>query len=262
VQRVLGGGENDQLVERGRLGMAIARLVNEGALSVATEFRLDRIETTPGGLVAHSGSTALPAVDEIVAATGFRPDVELLSELRIALDVATQSPVRLAPLIDPNLHSCGSVRPHGAEQLQHPDANVYIVGMKSYGRAPTFLLLTGYEQVRSVVAAIAGDWESARRVELVLPETGVCVTQFADEDGAAKAAASCCASSALLVEETITAAAPVEAASGCCGGPPKTLADACCANDEQAKTAGASGCGCAAAASRVAAAPAPSTCCV
>ena len=49
-----------------------------------------------------------------------------------------------------------------------------MVGMKSYGRAPTFLLRTGYEQVRSVVAALAGDWESARRVELVLPETGVC----------------------------------------------------------------------------------------
>jgi hypothetical protein len=262
VQRVLGGGEKDQLIERGRLGMAIARLVSEGALTVATEFRLDRIETTPGGLIAHSETTALPAVDEIVAATGFRPDVELLSELRIALDAATQSPVRLAPLIDPNLHSCGSVRPHGAEHLRHPDANVYIVGMKSYGRAPTFLLLTGYEQVRSVVAAIAGDWESARRVELELPETGVCVTQFGDEDGAAKAASSCCVSSVLLIEQPITEAAPAEAAPGCCGGPPKTLADACCANDEQAKTAGASGCGCAAAATRVAAVPAPSTCCV
>jgi hypothetical protein len=46
--------------------------------------------------------------------------------------------------------------------------------MKSYGRAPTFLLRTGYEQVRSVVAALAGDWEAARDVELVLPQTGVC----------------------------------------------------------------------------------------
>jgi len=86
----------------------------------------------------------------------------------------------LAPLIDPNLHSCGTVRPHGAEELKHPDADLYIVGMKSYGRAPTFLLLTGYEQVRSVVAAIAGDWAAARRVELVLPETGVCSTGFDD----------------------------------------------------------------------------------
>jgi hypothetical protein len=48
--------------------------------------------------------------------------------------------------------------------------------MKSYGRAPTFLTLTGYEQVRSIVAALTGDWQAARNVELVLPETGVCST--------------------------------------------------------------------------------------
>ena len=46
--------------------------------------------------------------------------------------------------------------------------------MKSYGRAPTFLAMTGYEQVRSVAAALAGDLEAADRVELTLPETGVC----------------------------------------------------------------------------------------
>ena len=41
--------------------------------------------------------------------------------------------------------------------------------MKSYGRAPSFLTLTGYEQTRSVIAEIAGDHEAAARVELVLP---------------------------------------------------------------------------------------------
>ena len=114
------------------------------------------------------------AADEIIAATGFRPDLSLLGELRLDLDDRVEAARALAPLIDPNLHSCGSVPPHGVDELSHPDEGVYMVGMKSYGRAPTFLLRTGYEQVRSVVAALAGDWESARRVELVLPETGVC----------------------------------------------------------------------------------------
>ena len=144
----------------------------------------------------------LPTVDEVVVATGFRPKLELLSELRLALDSATQSPIHLAPLIDPNEHSCGTVRPHGAVELAHPDEGVFIVGMKSYGRAPTFLLLTGYEQVRSVVAALAGDWEAAKRVELVLPETGVCSTQLDDSDCCDRAAdpdccePSCCAETA------------------------------------------------------------------
>ncbi len=48
--------------------------------------------------------------------------------------------------------------------------------MKSYGRAPTFLLATGYEQVRSVAAALAGDQDAADTVQLDLPETGVCST--------------------------------------------------------------------------------------
>ena len=111
--------------------------------------------------------------DEVIAATGFRPDLTLLGELRLDLDDRVEAARALAPLIDPNLHSCGSVPPHGVSSSP-PRAGVYIVGMKSYGRAPTFLLRTGYEQVRSVAAALAGDWEAARRVELVLPETGVC----------------------------------------------------------------------------------------
>jgi hypothetical protein len=123
--------------------------------------------------------------------------------------------VPLAPLIDPNLHSCGTVRPHGARELAQPEPGFYFAGMKSYGRAPTFLMLTGYEQVRSIAAELAGDVEAARRVELTLPETGVCsgpATSLQD--------------------------------AGCCGGPAKADASACCAADESAKKAGASGCGC------------------
>jgi hypothetical protein len=117
---------------------------------------------------------ALSPVDEVIAVTGYRPDLGIVSELRLGLDSAVESATELAPLIDPNLHSCGSVPPHGARELAHPETGFYIVGMKSYGRAPTFLMRTGYEQVRSVAAALAGDAAAAERVELVLPKTGVC----------------------------------------------------------------------------------------
>lgn len=246
MARVLGGGENDQLRERGQLGLAIQRLVDRGALTVATGFHLDHLESTGDGIVAHGGEFTLAPVDEIVASTGFRPDLSMLSEIRIALDTGTESPVALAPLIDPNLHSCGSVRPHGAEELRHPDSDFYIVGMKSYGRAPTFLLLTGYEQVRSVVAAIAGDWDSARRVELVLPETGVCITQFVDDDQPGSGAGCCdgpapesagsdCGSAAPTGTGDCAAPPPAEAALArprCCGSSPAAVevgpVAACC----------------------------------
>ncbi|MFF5897064.1 NAD(P)-binding domain-containing protein [Streptomyces argenteolus] len=170
-----GGGGADQLPARGALGLAAKAAVDEGHADAVTGFRTDRIERDGErlALVAEDGRRLEP-VDELIVLTGFRPDLTFLGEVRLGLDERLQAPVGLAPLIDPNQHSCGTVHPHGVKELAHPEEGVYLVGMKSYGRAPSFLALTGHEQVRSVVAAVAGDRESAERVELVLPETGVC----------------------------------------------------------------------------------------
>jgi hypothetical protein len=129
------------------------------------------------------------AAEIIVNATGARPDYTTVEELRLDLDPILGSTRALAPLIDPNEHSCGTVPPHGVDELAHPEKDFYVVGAKSYGRAPTFLLATGYEQVRSIVAALAGDWEAARNVQLELPETGVCNASLPGE-----ASSSCCGS--------------------------------------------------------------------
>jgi hypothetical protein len=182
-------------------------------------FAVDRIKAAENGLAVEAMLGGKPfslAVDRIVVATGFRPDLSFLGEIRISLDPAVEAPPALAPLIDPNFHSCGTVPPHGIEELRHPEPGFTIVGSKSYGRAPTFLMVTGYEQVRSVVADIAGDREAAREVRLVLPETGVC------------------------------SAGPLAGAeaAGCCGGPAPAEANACCVRDADAKAKGAPGCGC------------------
>lgn len=217
IARALGGGAADQLSARGALGSDMARLVHGGRVRLETGFHLSAIDgVSPLAAISTDGRRV--EVDELIIATGFRPDLSMLRELRVALDPALESPPALAPLIDPNLHSCGTVRPHGAAELSHPEPGFYIAGMKSYGRAPTFLLATGHEQVRSIVAAIAGDHAAAARVELVLPETGVC-------SGPGPQVA--------------------EVGSGCCSGPAVARADACCAADETAKDNGASGCGCA-----------------
>jgi len=183
----LGGGRADRLPARGALGAAIRRLVADGSVELVTAFHVQQLTSDGGRLAVRSGGQRL-VVDEVIATTGFRPDLDLLRELRLDLDDRVEAPRALAPLIDPNVHSCGSVPPHGIDELSHPDAGVYVVGMKSYGRAPTFLLRTGYEQVRSVVAALAGDWEAARDTQLVLPETGVCSTNRARNEPATAAA--------------------------------------------------------------------------
>jgi len=176
------------------------------------------------------GRREIGPVDRIVVATGQRPDPAMTRELRLELDPWLECTRALGPLIDPNLHSCGSVSPHGHRELSHPEPGFYTIGVKSYGRAPTFLLLTGYEQARSVAAAIAGDMQAADNVHLVLPDTGICQTDFDEEEGA-------------------SGCAPVTAkAASCCGGPATVKEAACCVADEVAKTEGKSGCGCEAAA--------------
>jgi len=172
---VFGGGAADGLPARGALGARARQAAVDGGVELLAPFRIARLEAAAqGGLRVLAGDGRALEVDEIVVATGCRPELDMLRELRLGLDPALEATAALAPLIDPNVHSCGSVRPHGARELAHPEADFYVVGMKSYGRAPTFLLATGYEQVRSVAAALTGDHAAAARVELDLPETGVC----------------------------------------------------------------------------------------
>ncbi|MCY0949964.1 NAD(P)-binding domain-containing protein [Streptomyces sp. H27-S2] len=208
-----GGGSADQLPARGALGLTAKAAVDEGYADAVTGFRTDAIERAADGrlvVVAEDGRRLDP-VHEVIVLTGLRPDLSFVSELRLGLDERLQAPVELAPLIDPNQHSCGTVYPHGVGELSHPEKDVYLVGMKSYGRAPTFLAMTGYEQVRSIAAHLAGDREAAARVELTLPETGVCGgAGLFDEPAAAEESGSgCCAAPA-----TLTIGAP--ASSGGC----------------------------------------------
>jgi pyruvate/2-oxoglutarate dehydrogenase complex dihydrolipoamide dehydrogenase (E3) component len=218
MARIYGGGDADELVARGKLGQHLSSLVERRAIRLVTGFSTESIEEAEDGLVligdTGQGPLMLPSVDEIIVSTGQRPDLTMTRELRLELDPWLEAVKALGPLIDPNVHSCGSVPPHGHRETSHPEPGFYTIGVKSYGRAPTFLLLTGYEQARSVAAALAGDMEAADNVHLVLPDTGICTTDFAEDPAA------------------------------CCGGPAPVEADACCVADAVAKESGNEGCGC------------------
>ncbi|MET7987519.1 FAD-dependent oxidoreductase [Streptomyces sp. NPDC005281] len=223
-----GGGQADRLPARGALGLAARTALDEGHADAVTGFRIESVERDSDGrlvLLAEDGRRLDP-VDEVIVLTGFRPDLSFLSEIRLGLDERLQAPLALAPLIDPNQHSCGTVHPHGHRELAHPEQGIYLVGMKSYGRAPTFLAMTGYEQVRSVAAAVAGDFQAADNVELTLPETGVCGgAGLFDTPGADQTGGGCCTPAPRPVQLTTPAAVPVVtttavadvSAGGCCG---------------------------------------------
>jgi hypothetical protein len=192
TRRLFGGGDDDELPARGLLGSRLQAALEAGRLTLIKRVSIEQLVTGSETVrvigVSSAGAVDLE-VDAIVNATGFRPDLDMLREVRLDLDAVVESPRQLAELIDPNFHSCGTVPPHGEMLLRHPDDGFYLVGMKSYGRAPTFLLATGYEQVRSIAAALGGDQASADMVQLNLPATGVCSTDLGAEDGAG---GSCC----------------------------------------------------------------------
>jgi hypothetical protein len=220
--RVYGGGRADKLPARGDLGSRLKALVDSGRVTLVSGFSATRVRPSSTQITlegeTREGPREVGPVDRIVVTTGQRPDLSMTRELRLDLDPWLESSKALGPLIDPNLHSCGSVPPHGHRELAHPEPGFYTVGVKSYGRAPTFLMLTGYEQVRSIVAALAGDVATADDIRLVLPETGVC-----------------------SIGGT---AASVGTSQQCCGGPPPVEIEACCMADAKAKAAEKPGCGC------------------
>ncbi|MDI3213613.1 FAD-dependent oxidoreductase [Arthrobacter sp. AL12] len=205
--KVYGGGDSDGLAARGQLGSWLRALVDSGAVELYTGFGIAGLAADGAVTLTSTDGRTLEA-DVVVPATGFRPNLDLLRELRLELDHGVEAPRELGPLIDPEFHSCGTVEPHGAKMLAHPEQDFYIVGMKSYGRAPTFLLATGYEQVRSVAAALAGDREAADTVQLELPETGVCSSDIG---------------SSWDVPAPANAGFVAETSGGCCGTPEPVL---------------------------------------
>jgi Pyridine nucleotide-disulphide oxidoreductase len=179
-----GSAEADELPARGRLATDLAALVKDGRIELVSGLRIhavepagDRVRLAGGHFQGDDVIQAQDLVveaDEVIAATGFRPDHAIAAELRLALEPALESPTALGPLIDPNVHSCGTVPAHGIADLAHPEPGYVVVGMKSYGRAPTFLLATGYQQVRSVVAALAGDHAGTLHRDQGPPAAALC----------------------------------------------------------------------------------------
>jgi hypothetical protein len=179
-----GSAEADELPARGRLATDLAALVDAGHLHLVSGFRIhtvalagDRIRLVGDQLRSQDSLQARRLqveADQVIAATGFRPDHSIAAELRLALEPGLESAAALGPLIDPNVHTCGTVPAHGIAELAHPEPGYVIVGMKSYGRAPTFLLATGYQQVRSVVAALAGDRAGAAHYDQGPPAAVIC----------------------------------------------------------------------------------------
>ena len=217
LAKIFGGGAGDQLPARGRLGDRLRALVDQGRLNIEMSFATHGLRMNGNGVLVEGttaeGQRTIGPFDRIISATGQRPDFSFASELQLDLHPVVESTRALGPLIDPNEHSCGTVPPHGWRELAHTEPDYFVAGIKSYGRAPTFLLLTGYEQVRSIAAHLAGDHAAADDVRLVLPETGVCNATL---DQVAPGGA-CCTGAEPQAQEPCCERPAAQKATTCCG---------------------------------------------
>jgi thioredoxin reductase len=224
LAKVFGGGTADQLPARGQLGERLRALVEEKRLNIEMSFATRRLKKNGNGVLIEGdtpeGIRTIGPFDRIVAATGQRPDFYFARELQLDLHPVVESTRALGPLIDPNVHSCGTVPPHGWRELAHTEPDYFVAGIKSYGRAPTFLLLTGYEQVRSIAAHLAGDRAAADDVRLVLPETGICNATLEE----VAPGGLCCDGATPNAEKP------------CCERPAAARATVCCGKSESAST--------------------------
>ena len=168
VGDTFGGGAADELPQRGALGQRAKQAVQAGLVDLVTGFRIESIEQVESYdaarvvLVAEDGRAAVPrrsggGVDRFLG--------RRWASCRSCGSSWTRSWRRRcgwARKIDPNLHSCGSVSPHRAAELVASEPGLYLVGMKSYGRAPTFLAMTGYTRWQGdphlIRAAGCGRW--------------------------------------------------------------------------------------------------------
>lgn len=161
--------ENDRLTERDRLARAANDLAVDSHSPI--EWRPARVVTQiqrrpPGNgfsvmlqpLSSTDGSVFPPeeiAVDRIVANVGYRPDRRLYEELQIHECYASHGPMKLAAgLLGATSSDCLDQESPGAEALRNPEPGFFILGSKSYGRNPRFLLTIGHEQIRNVYSLL------------------------------------------------------------------------------------------------------------
>jgi thioredoxin reductase len=96
-------------------------------------------------------------VDRILAHVGYRPDHEIHRELQVHPCYATEGSMKLAAaLLADGGGDCLAQTSKGPDTLRHPEPDFYILGAKSYGRHPNFLIRLGLEQVRDTFALIEG----------------------------------------------------------------------------------------------------------
>jgi hypothetical protein len=110
------------------------------------------------GLRRTDGAVETVHVDRILSLTGSVGDHDLYRQLQIHECYATHGPMKLAATLlgsaGTSNADCLDQKSLGVETLLNPEPNFFILGAKSYGRNPSFLMRLGWQQVDEVFALL------------------------------------------------------------------------------------------------------------
>lgn len=92
-------------------------------------------------------------VEEIIALTGYRPNLEMLRELTAEFSGVSEGVAGLYRALT-NITDCLAKIEISPKDLQTGEPNFFSVGIKSYGRNPGFLLKSGVDQLEAVFSML------------------------------------------------------------------------------------------------------------
>jgi len=111
-----------------------------------------------------SGEERRIEVDRVLALVGYRPDTAIYRELQVHLCYASEGPMDLAAAVlsaglktPGQAGDCLAQVAHGPESLKAPEPGFFILGAKSYGRNPAFLLTIGHQQVLDAFSLLGSE---------------------------------------------------------------------------------------------------------
>jgi hypothetical protein len=146
----------DPLPERQRVTAAANDLAAEPPSFLKVERRagVESLRREGGRLAVELGGGRGGVFDAVVGLTGYRPDLSFLGELALEVSPASEGTARLARALA-SVTDCLSVPAVSAHDLESGERRFYLVGAKSYGRLPTFLLRTGLQQLETILDGLA-----------------------------------------------------------------------------------------------------------
>lgn len=149
--------EEDPLVARTTLGATARSLAldSEGPLDVRLGRGVEEIVLDADALRIRIDDDEWVEADRVIALTGSVGDASIYRQLQVHECYATSGPMKLAAaLLSSSSADCLAQETHGADTLENPEPDFYILGSKSYGRNNTFLLRVGWEQVNELVTLL------------------------------------------------------------------------------------------------------------